>query len=618
MHITIKSNAIQIMVCMLFILGVASCETKEMEFEQPYNAIDFGSVTDIFTRGSEVKKNTMQADPAGYGVLAYHARTNWAADGYTHTPDFMNRTQVIYADPKWGYTPLKYWYASGTLSFFAYYPYDLLTENYTATGIPQFQYTVPDNPAHQKDILAASAIDKTKESGKVKFDFKHLLSRVSFQAKTGAEYSVPVKITEVKLNYVPGKIRSKGTFTYTTNANAAGYWLLDNKYLSGTFPVYNPSEGIVLTKNLQSITNSGSELYILPQNVSQGDMTLTVTYKIGNGPVEEKTVPLFPVSGYYLLDKGKHYQVNITVTLNGVEFDDITVSDYTEMSYYTLTYKQRKNSQSNEYVTIGTERIYGNHQIKTKNIPIQEVDNEYRLLKGWAIGENSANIAYLPGAEITLTHNTTLHAVNLIVARGNLIPGEEFQAKIGDPSYRGALFQFGSLVGWNITGEAPSIVIKPGEGYTGSTTWQSGWRGNPDAFEPNDTNAGLGDPCWYYLGGDWRLPKREELITIMSGVSDNILPWSSVDGWDWLSNPQAAQHTSGMLLRASGRRLADDGSLLYVDEIGTYWSSHIYGETTGFSMSVKENGLSINESSYRANAFPVRCVRVVPSDINTP
>lgn len=594
---TISSMTIQKALFMLFTLGIMSCQNRDSEFVDQNNTIDFSSGTDIFTRGSEVKKTTMQSDPEGYGVLAYRASTNWTTDGLSHAPDFMNRTQVTYTDNKWGYSPLKYWPKGGTLSFFAYYPYGLLSENYTAAGYPQFSYTVPNAPAAQKDILTACAIDKTENDRSVIFDFKHILSRISFRAKTAADYSVPVKITNVNVTYSANAIRSEGVFTY--NTNASGDWAVSNeRYLSGTFNVYN-SDGITLTKTLQSVTNNGSELYLLPQSVQQGDMKLNVRYQIDNGAIQEKVIALFPVSDPYILDKGKHYQVNLTVTLNGAEFDDITVSDYTEEPYFTLTYKERRTTdESSEYIIVGKERVYGDHTIYLKQRPIRQTGDDFKILIGWSLSEGASSPDYYPSQPLAMTKDLTLYAVHLIFAQGNLIAKGTNGAQIGQSTDKGLFFQFGSLLGWSETGTA-TIAVKPVR-YTGPDEWQRQWKGDVSADDPQN---GKGDPCRYYLGTPWRLPSSIEWRSMLGGW--NMANWSHTYGWAWQAIPMGARHQdSGIFLPVSGMRSKDKGN---VDDTSTgYYQTRESNRLFYFS-----DNLLLPEANtqYTAFGYLVRCVR---------
>ena len=83
-----------------------------------------------------------QANGGGFGVFAYYTKnTNYTYNQNTFTPNFMYNQGVFYNNPKWEYTPVKYWpnglndqadakggddetlTPGGKVSFFAYAPY---------------------------------------------------------------------------------------------------------------------------------------------------------------------------------------------------------------------------------------------------------------------------------------------------------------------------------------------------------------------------------------------------------------------------------------------------------------------------------------------------------------
>ena len=186
-------------------------------------------------------------------------------------------------------------------------------------------------------------------------------------------------------------------------------------------------------------------------------------------------------------------------------------------------------------------------------------------------------------------------------ATGNLVADGPNGAKIGTPADNGLYFQFGSLVGWSETG-APTLAVAPAD-FSRNTSWNKLWTGDPTI---ENTAAGTGDPCKYYLGGTWRLPTKDEYNVLFFNKN---FDWSSATSWSWASSTASAQHTSGLTFLASGYLDPDDGRLVSVSSSGLYWSSSSFNENTGCYLDFDSYNLDPNSNSNNAFGFPVRCVR---------
>lgn len=136
---------------------LASCSQNDLEApvvaqSQQGDAIEFGTYV-AGTPGTratvgktgDIKTAQLQASQAnggGFGVFAYYTKnTNYTYNQSTFAPNFMYNQGVFYNDPKWEYTPVKYWpnglndqnegkggddetlTPGGKVSFFAYAPY---------------------------------------------------------------------------------------------------------------------------------------------------------------------------------------------------------------------------------------------------------------------------------------------------------------------------------------------------------------------------------------------------------------------------------------------------------------------------------------------------------------
>lgn len=180
------------------------CSTDEVvnDFSQE-NAIQFGTYVgrNAVSRATVIDNIKLATD--GFGVFAYYTdNADFVSEGEgASSPNFMYNQLVKVEDDEteYSYTPIKYWPNESTdkLSFFAYAPYSDGSddENFTFntnTGLPTIQFTVNGTVKEQEDLLwAAPHLNLVKNTtpgvgvnDKVKFEFKHALSRIGFEVQT--------------------------------------------------------------------------------------------------------------------------------------------------------------------------------------------------------------------------------------------------------------------------------------------------------------------------------------------------------------------------------------------------------------------------------------------------
>lgn len=158
------------------------------------------------TRATDLTTNaSIQANGAGFGVYAYEQGTLPVVD-YTNSfvaPNFFNNQQVTHngTAAAWEYTNIKYWpnNPGAMLSFYAYAPYKSnITTDVTSNprlilngdyNGPALQYKMPAALADGMDLCwgqeygqTLAPVNKTKPGvgDKIKFNFKHALSRLGF------------------------------------------------------------------------------------------------------------------------------------------------------------------------------------------------------------------------------------------------------------------------------------------------------------------------------------------------------------------------------------------------------------------------------------------------------
>lgn len=149
--------------------------------------------------------------------------------------------------------------------------------------------------------------------------------------------------------------------------------------------------------------------------------------------------------------------------------------------------------------------------------------------RGWLINGQR----YKFGATIkNITQDIIVKPDWMIWATGNLIADGKGGCKIGAPTDNGLFFQPGSLVGWggsyNVDGtgygtgygtltdgrvQIPNMspVVQPTDCYS---TWSDDYYWKPFTKHPPGTlgTNGNGDPCRYYLGGNWRVPNLDDMM----------------------------------------------------------------------------------------------------------
>lgn len=305
------------------------------------------------SRGSVETKETLKNK--GFGVFGKYDA------GAGQTSDFFVNQKVTYSTTasKWTYTPLKYWPTQGKIDFLAYAPHkegQNLNANTTA-----FDFTVTKKAADQIDLLWANATGKITESfegttkEKVKFLFKHALSRLGYTVKLSGNYSSDnatftlKKITlagspdeTTKAFYTKGTIdlSKTGTKENLSKTNTeTGLWTAatsaDNKQ---NFTWFEGSY-IVESSDSKHPTNSANEdysdkdyLFVIPQDFSltteNADklyviVEYDVTYTSTHTTITNKVYKKLPID----LMQGKAYMLNLTIGLP-IEFD-ADVTDWT-------------------------------------------------------------------------------------------------------------------------------------------------------------------------------------------------------------------------------------------------------------------------------------------------
>lgn len=306
------------------------------------------------TRAEEITQDIISS----IQVTGFHVPTSGSAD-YTKT--YMNPTVTRKKSGdtwgSWGYSPLSYWPASGTLEFVAYGSNTPRVEAASEGKLvavdgsyANFTYTVPTTVAAQEDLIAAGN-GSYQGTTTVTFAMKHLLSRVGFKLQTVGS-GTSVTISEVSLN---GKFVNNGTVNLATGTaitpkagadlTAADYTTSYSLFAAGEYfgitkqesaadgtPIFarytSDGEGGSTTNT----DNSDRYMMIMPGTVADNDQAvdgeigktpyIQVTYKLGDGTPQTKKLPLVDESGEnWDFAAGTAYEFIFKVSISAIEFE---------------------------------------------------------------------------------------------------------------------------------------------------------------------------------------------------------------------------------------------------------------------------------------------------------
>ena len=297
------------------------------------------------TRGSVLDVTALQNSTEGFGVFGHYKE----AVGLEFDHDLFNNQQVTYKKSAtasaWTYSPLKFWPAQGHIDFLAYAPYDSKYNDKVSKDNQKIDFTVNSTIKDQKDLLwANNAVNQTmanNSKNKVKFQFKHALSRLGYSVKLYGDYTsnnVKFTLKEITLTGSDPKSTTASTtetakafYTDGTIDLSTGNWEKHTaagkqdfiNWFSGTQDVTSATES-------EPFKNSESDyLFVIPQNFSAkiggADnpdklyviVKYTITYTDGGAPEITNTV-YKQITPNFL--QGKAYKLNLTLGLP-IEFD---------------------------------------------------------------------------------------------------------------------------------------------------------------------------------------------------------------------------------------------------------------------------------------------------------
>lgn len=244
------------------------------------------------------------------------------------TNDYEHTGIVIdHKKGNWDYAKaedLRYWPESTKLNFYAISPASFVDDM-----IPNFGWNIAkdsktitysscdeynkNHDATNYDVMYAVAKDQTKNknNGKVKFNFKHILSQIVFQAKTQYE-GMQVDIKDIKIH----NFKLSGTFTFPATAEASptqSNWQTAAVPANGTFFVVKDQTITVNSAAKPTDISSKTPLLLVPQELNKPWDTKTTpktkaqadkdfeSYLEINCRIQQKDVYVFGKDGYTTL-----------------------------------------------------------------------------------------------------------------------------------------------------------------------------------------------------------------------------------------------------------------------------------------------------------------------------
>lgn len=334
-------------------IAATGCSSElENAAELKGNAIEFGTYVgrDANSRAKVLNEAGLQA--SGFGVFAYYT----AQDTYTASApaNFMNNQQVTYSAPNWTYSPLKYWpnNPGDKVTFFAYAPYNVAGAFLTPNA-GTITFTVADAVANQQDLTVSDAsstknLTKQAVTGKVNFNFKHVLARVGLNVEAMVDLvngdatgdpdtnkengtlddKTTIKVTKVELI---GKFDKEATINLGTSAWSGVEAPSDDVTFTWEAANFDTDVANKVTTNKQQLNNTNNYAMLIPQTVT--GMTVKITYDVittdSNLTAGESKITNVITSApfNFTFEQGKAYMFNLHLGMTSVKFS-ASVADW--------------------------------------------------------------------------------------------------------------------------------------------------------------------------------------------------------------------------------------------------------------------------------------------------
>ena len=277
--------------------GCSDTELASIDTAQEKTPIGFHTVGSQMESRATIINNGNLKDYS-FNVYAFTGNDNTDGKIFMGTDDTKhghNGVEISYTNGKWDYTnpaDLKYW-PTGSLNFYAVSPvsdnnifsWQISQSKKEISVFTSDEYEDPTNNPDNIDVMYAISQNQTKTSngGKVKLNFRHILSQVAFKARTQTA-NMKVNIEGVKIC----SVNLSGNFTLPpTDADPTqGNWTLSTLPLSNFTAVKGKSIDIGNTDTEVSI--DGPMLFI-PQPLTKWATTAAIPKTTAQAKAEKES-----------------------------------------------------------------------------------------------------------------------------------------------------------------------------------------------------------------------------------------------------------------------------------------------------------------------------------------
>ncbi len=313
-------------VAILSVLVMASCSKDEVVSNadtSSQNAISFNALgSKAQTKATPITSANLTT--TDFDVFAYNSETHGIFMGSNSQEFAHDGVHIHYNGTIWDYKnseELAYWpTVDNKLNFYAVSPVSFDSNLYgfltwlIHSNTQQIKYTTIDefgsnSGAKNIDVMYAVALNQTKEtnSGKVKFNFKHIMSQVLFKARVEYE-SMAVTIRNIKMK----NFYISGTFTFPAGNEEPTYenWNLTTHISSGGYTVGMRNASIVADSKTEPvwISDETNPMLFHPQRLTKWTPTKTSGEKVPKSAADNEKMT-------YLI-------VNCKIEQNGLTLHD--------------------------------------------------------------------------------------------------------------------------------------------------------------------------------------------------------------------------------------------------------------------------------------------------------
>ncbi len=290
-----------------------SCSKSEMIDTKSNAEILIGATTAQSTKASEATLDDLKGADGTFDIEAYRSG-DLITDEFNGTSHFS--TIASWESSAWSISGGPYFWPSDATKLHFFAVGNNATADITAangTTWPSITYTVGATASEQKDLLAASVLDKgaTDSANPIDFVFSHILSQINFSVKgiaTGSSNKLTYKVTKIALK----GLLPTGTFTFAPSN--LGTWA-EATGSSTTYEYFVGEESAEESVNID-VAKDGAALMIIPQSA---DITIDVTYSATQNGVEIYSGTSTTKSTSVTFAKGANISINLELPHNGAE-----------------------------------------------------------------------------------------------------------------------------------------------------------------------------------------------------------------------------------------------------------------------------------------------------------